>query len=732
MTETSKEVDKTKVYTRSEHKNVNDRENFYNSPDHSKSYSTSTHPKESSLSGGEHHPEGRTEAYLDRPQISSVILLRAYREMKRARLLDEKALTLYKQNKCHFHISCGGHEAVQVAAGLVFRPSHDWFYPYYRDMALVVALGMRNEDFCLSFMNKQDDPNSHGRQMPMHYSHNQLHIVSQSSPTGTQYLQAVGCAVASRKKNLNEVTYVSSGEGACAQGDFHEALNWASRDQLPIVFLIQNNNFAISVHVSEQLAGQSVYKIARGYENLGRFEIDGTNFHDSYYAVREAYHRAQNGIGPSVIEAHVPRIGSHSVSDNQKKYRTDADIERDESRCPIAALESFLIKEWIIDEAGLKTLDTELRAEIEAASEWAEQQLDCTEDEVLHHVYSDPTPWINIKEEPPTGNEITMVDAINYALDEELTRSDITYVFGQDVAGGKGGVFGVTANLTAHHGKERVFNTQLAESSIIGVAIGMATRGLRPIPEIQFGDYIWTAMMQIRNELVMLNYRSAGAYTCPVIIRVPVGGYIRGAHYHSQNIEGTFTHIPGLFVVYPSNATDAGGLLKSAIRGEDPVLFLEHKGLYRQPSARGRQVGPNQLIPLGKARIIRAGSDLTVITWGALVQKSLFAADILHKEGSSIEVIDIRTLVPLDFDTIFASVKKTSRVVIIHEDVQFMGFGAEIAALISDECFCFLDAPIRRLGMKNIPAVGHAEALERSALPQTNEIIELVRSTLNF
>ncbi len=665
-------------------------------------------------------------------ELSKAQLIRAYHDMLVARMADEKAIVLYKQNKCHFQIGVAGHEAIQVAAAQVFKPGHDWFYPYYRDMALCAGLGMTSREFMLNAMNKQDDPNSHGRQMPMHYGHKKLNIVNQSSPTGTQFLQAVGCALAMKKQGRKAVVYVSAGEGTCSQGDFHEALNWAAREKLAVIFVIQNNDYAISVHVSEQLAGQSVSKLAHGYENLAVQDIDGTDFRVSYATVAEAYERALRGDGPTLIEAHVPRLQSHSISDNHLKYRSKEDIDRQQQRCPIAIMRSLLVREKVAATQELQAIEQDVKKEIDEAAEWAEKQQDCSPEDALKHNYVNPDPSCEMSEGAATGEEIYMVDALNHALDEELDRNPAMYVFGQDVAHGKGGVFTVTAGLTAKYGAERVFNAPLAESSIAGVAVGMATTGLKPVAEIQFGDYIWTAMMQIRNELAMMHYRSGGDFSCPAVIRVPVGGYIHGAAYHSQSIEATFAHFPGLFVVFPSNATDAKGLLKAAIRCKDPVLFLEHKGLYRQVYAKGPEGDRDFVVPLGKGKVVRTGSDATIVTWGALVNKSLLAAKELEKEGYSVEIIDIRTIVPLDMDLIFSSVRKTNRVLIAHEDVQFMGYGAEIAAQIAEHCFTVLDAPVRRIGMKYAAAVAHSLCIENAVLPQNEDVLHATRELLAY
>lgn len=665
-------------------------------------------------------------------KISSELLVECYEQMYRSRQIDLKIITLYKQNKCHFQIGVAGHEAIQVAIAKVLRPGVDWFHPYYRGMALCATLGMTDEEFMLMSMNKEDDPTSHGRMMPMHYGHKDLNIVAQSSPTGTQFLQAVGCAHGAKYKGLDEVAYVSSGEGTCSQGDFHEALSWASREKLPVLFCIENNGYAISVPVHEQLGAKDIYSLTAGYENLKRYSVDGTDIVECLKVAQEAFAHMRSGKGPVLIEANVPRIQSHSISDDHNKYMSKDQIEKVRSKDPIKRLRDQLIKQKAIKEKDLAAREEQIKAAIDAAAESAEQKPDCDPADAEKYNYVDADPSTLFAEGTPTGEDIYLVDALNHALDEELSRDPNMIVFGQDVAHGKGGVFTVTSGLTKKYGKNRVFNAPLAESSIAGVAIGLATVGLKPVVEIQFGDYVWTAMMQIRNELAMMNYRSRGDFTCPAVIRIPVGGYIHGGVYHSQNIEGTFSHFPGLFIAYPSNASDAKGMLKAAIRGNDPVLFLEHKGLYRQVYAKGPEGDADCLVPLGKAKVAREGSDLTIVTWGAIVNKSILAANALAEEGVSVEVIDLRTILPLDMDTIVASVQKTGRVLIAHEDVKFMGFGAEIAAQITEQCFQHLDAPIQRVGMKFAACVPHSPVLEQVILPQNDDVLNAAREVLAF
>lgn len=665
-------------------------------------------------------------------QLDADTLVWSYRTMLLSRLLDEKTITLYKQNKCHFQISCAGHEGIQVAAAKVFRAGQDWLYPYYRDMALVVGLGMTPEEILMNAMNKVQDPSSHGRMMPMHYCSIPLRIPPQSSPTGSQFLQAVGCALGAKMKRLDEVVYVSAGEGTCAQGDLHEALNWASRDKLPVVFVVENNDYAISVHISEQLAGSSVATIVQNYENLETHQVNGCDVEASLKVLKAAHERARRGEGPSLVEAHVPRLQSHSISDNHLKYRTPEDLAKEQLRDPIRLTRALILDRKILTQTQVEQIHTELKQLVDKASDDAEATPDPTPADATTHTFKDTAPWEGITEGVATGDDIFIVDAINHALDEELARNPDTCIFGEDVAHGKGGVFTVTAGLTAKYGESRVFNSQLAESSIIGIAVGLATRGLKPIAEIQFGDYVWTGVNQIRNELAMMHYRCAGDYGCPAVIRIPVGGYIRGGAYHSQNIEATFAHFPGLYVLYPSNATDAKGLLKAAIRANDPVLFLEHKGLYRQVYAKGPEGDADYLTPMGKARTAREGTDLTIVTWGALVHKSLLAANLMESKGHSIEVIDIRSIVPLDIEHIYQSVRKTGRVVVAHEDVVFGGFGGEIVAQIAENCFLNLDAPIKRVGMKYAAAVPHAPILEDAVLPQTEDIVRAIEETLGF
>ena len=656
-------------------------------------------------------------------------ILEIYETMVLARKLDTKMMIMLKQGKAFFHMGCSGHEAAQMAAAVALRRGTDWSYPYYRDAAYCLGLGMTSKEQLLGFLAREADPNSGGRQMPQHYSHKKLRIVSQSSPTGTQYLQAVGCAMARRMEKTKDVVYVSSGEGTTSQGDFHEALNWASNAKAPVIFHIQDNEYAISTHKSEQTAG-SVFSMAAGYKNLSRYEVNGTNFFESNLAFKQAIDRARKGKGPSIIVSNVVRLLPHSSSDDQRKYRTPEELEEDRKRDPLTILEDQCIKEKMFSPQDFEKIRDRISKQVDEESVWAESQDHPDVDTALDHIYSHEVPM----SEPdlnPMGNKVVIVDAVNHALKEEMTRNEKMVIFGQDIADPKGGVFTATKGLSDTFGKDRVFNSPLAESSIIGTAIGMAVTGYKPVVEIQFGDYIWTAMMQIRNELITMRYRSNNEWNCPVVIRIPVGGYIHGALCHSQSIDGYFIHMPGIYLAYPSNAADVKGLLKMACRMNDPVVFMEHKGLYRQGYAATEEPGEDYILPFGKARIVTEGDDLTIITWGAMVQKSIEGVKSLGLPKGSVEIIDLRTLNPLDLDSIESSLVKTGKALVVYEDNLTNGPGAEISALIADKYFEYLDGPIRRVAAKDSP-VPYNWFLEEKVLPQTSDVAEAIAELLEY
>ncbi len=689
------------------------------------------------------------------------MLVGIYRTMYLSRRIDDKEIQLKGQNKIYFQISGAGHEAVLVAAGLSMRAGYDWFYPYYRDRALCLQLGMTALEHLLAAVGAEDDPASHGRQMPSHWGHKKLNIVSQSSPTGTQLLQAVGCAEAAYRGRLikelkdradsfkhDEVTYVSFGDGTSSEGELWEAMNTACNLKLPVVFLLEDNGYAISVPVEVQTAGGDAAKLLEGFPNLYIQKCDGTDPLESLETMRRAVAYCRERKGPALVHAKVIRPYSHSLSDDEKLYRPDEERSSDAERDPVKKFGAYLIDRGVIDQDGLQKIKDEIDREVAEAADQALSAAQPSPDTVTQYVFSpdvDPTSKAFDTEDQVelSGNAGTMVDLINRCLHTEMDHDPGIVVFGEDVADcsrdqyletvkGKGGVFKVTANLQRKFGSDRVFNSPLAEANIVGRAIGMATRGLKPVVEIQFFDYIWPAMHQIRNELALLRWRSGNEWKAPVVIRVPVGGYLKGgAVYHSQSGVSTFTQIPGLRVLYPSNALDANGLLRTAIRCDDPVLFLEHKHLYRQAYNKSQYPGDEFMVPMGKAKKVREGSDISIITYGALVQRSIVASKQAEQEGVSVEVIDLRSLVPYDWNAIVETVKKTNRVIVAHEDSQSFGYGAEIAARISSELFEYLDAPVRRVCALDT-FVAYAPQLEDVILPQVTDVAKAIAELKNY
>jgi 2-oxoisovalerate dehydrogenase E1 component len=676
-------------------------------------------------------------------------LIRAFRLMYLSRCLDDREVTLKRQNKIFFQISCAGHEAIQVAAGMVLKPGSDWAVPYYRDRALALTLGMTAEDMLLQAVGAARDPSSGGRQMPSHWSSARLRILTGSSPTGSQYLHALGCATAKSyvAPDSREITLVTSGEGATSEGEFWECMNSACIERAPLVVLIEDNGYAISVPVEKQTAGGNIVNLLGGFPGLLRLEVDGTDFLESYRVMSQAVEHARAGKGPVLVRATVIRPYSHSLSDDESFYKPKVERDHEATRDPLKTFPEYLIQEGILTQRAIEDIIRDTDEEVGELAQKVLREPGPEPGSAFKFLYSDkvdPCSAAFDTEPQLEGGPRTMVDSINRTLAEEMRRDARVIVFGEDVADvsreeylgevkGKGGVFKTTHNLQREFGSKRCFNTPIAEAGIVGRAIGMAVCGLKPVPEIQFFDYIWPAMMQIRSELANIRWRSNNGFSCPVVIRVPIGGYLTGgAVYHSQCGEVAFTHIPGLRVVFPSNALDACGLLRTAIRCDDPVLFLEHKKLYREPYNRSPHPGPDYMIPFGKAKIVKLGQNLTIVTYGALVQRALMATVQLEKQyGVSVEVIDLRTLAPYDWEAICTSVKKTSRVLIAHEDTLSWGYGAEIAARIASELFSDLDAPVGRVGALDT-WVAYNPNLEDEILPQVATIVKESERLLGY
>src|SRR6266849_1637536 len=686
-------------------------------------------------------------------------LLAVHRLMLVSRTLDDKEIQRKNQSQIFFQISGAGHEAVLAAAGLTLKPAYDWFFPYYRDRALCLQLGVTPLEMLLAAVGAKDDPASGGRQMPSHWGHTAFNIVSGSRPTGTQVLHAVGAAEAGviysrvpqipdreSRFHADEITYVSLGEGAPSEGEFWEALNSTCIKQLPVLFLVEDNGYAISVPVEVQTAGGDISRLVRSFPGLHVDSIDGTDFFGSLRAMREATAYVRARKGPAFVHARVIRPYSHSLSDDEKLYKPPAEREAEARRDPIVRFADLLKQNALATDEDLAAMAADVQREVSDAALKALAAPKPAKDTAELWVYSpdvDPTSAAFETPAHPEGKAETMVSAINRTLKDEMARDARIIVFGEDVADaskkdvlplvpGKGGVFKLTHGLQRLYGDDRVFNSPIAEASIVGRGIGMATRKLKPVVEIQFFDYIWPAMMQIRDELTVMRYRSGNTWSCPMVIRVPIGGYLRGGGpYHSQSGESIFAHCPGIRIVFPSNASDAAGLLRTSIRCDDPVLFLEHKHLYRQTYNKGQYPGSEYMIPFGKAAVRREGGDVVVLTWGALVQRSLLAAQQAEKDGISVMVLDLRTIVPYDWDAIAAHVKRTGRVIVAHEDQMTCGFGAEIAARVAGDLFEYLDAPVKRVGALDVP-VAYCPDLEEAILPHSADILRAIRETAEY
>ena len=676
-----------------------------------------------------------------------------------SRKIDDKEIQLKNQSQIFFQISGAGHEAVLVAAGLCLKPSHDWFFPYYRDRALCLVLGVSPYEMFLQAVAAADDPASGGRQMPSHWGSARLNIVSQSSATGSQCLHAVGCAQAGlmyatlpgiddgeRRFKTDEIAYVSVGDGTTSEGEFWESLNTACILRLPVVYLVEDNGWAISVPVEVQTPGGSISRLVSHFPNLLVATCDGTDFGTSFRVMSEAVAYARARRGPALVHASVIRPYSHSLSDDERLYKTPEEREQEARRDPVRKMAALLRTQGLLSEKQIDALHAEVEREVNDAAKRALGAAKPARNTAALWVFSpdvDPASEEFATAPQPEGKPDTMVAAINRTLKDEMAINPRIIVFGEDVADcsrpasleqvqGKGGVFKVTHGLQRLFGADRVFNSPLAEANIIGRAVGMSVRGFKPVVEIQFFDYIWPAMQQLRDEMAMMRYRSGNTWACPMVVRVPIGGYLRGgAPYHSQTGESIFVHSPGIRIVYPSNAQDAAGLLRTTIRCDDPVMFLEHKHLYRQTYNKGEYPGRDYTIPFGKAAVKRDGTDLVVVTWGALVQRSLLAAQQAEKDGISVAVLDLRTLAPCDWASIGEWVTRTNRVVIAHEEQLTCGFGAEIAARIAQDHFQHLDAPVRRVASLDTP-VAYCPDLEEVILPNAASVLAAIQETARY
>ena len=657
-------------------------------------------------------------------EVPADLLVDLYKKMLHVYYLEERVKTFVRAGKVSFHASSRGHEKVQIAMSYLLKSGKDWFFPYYREKALMVGLGMPLKDIFLHMLSKADDPSGGGRNMSEHFSSRDLRVVSPTACTGTQFLPAVGMARAIKCDGRDEIVYVSSGEGATSEGEFFEALNWAVREQLPVLFLIQNNGYAISVPQEIQ-TGSDVEDISRGFD-MRAVHVDGTRFTDMYNDLRPLVHEMRHGGGPRLIEAHVVRLDSHSSSDDQSKYRSQEELDAILKEDPLAHTAGVLLNKGILKDADIRKLHEQIKAAVDKAAEEADASPDPDPPTAVSHIFSGRMP---VAEEgaprSTSATPVTMVEAINHGLREEMQRDPRILMWGEDVADPKGGVFGVTRGLgTAFPG--RVFNSPLAEASIVGVAQGMAIGGYRPVVEIQFGDYSYPGYMQMRNEIPTLRWRSGGVWSCPMVVRIAVGGYIRGGPFHSQCVEALYAHTPGWYIAYPSTAADAKGLIKTACRMDDPVLFLEHKGLYRQVYSKSPEPDGDHLIPFGRARVARQGTDITAVTWGSGVIRCERAADALAEEGISVEVLDLRTIVPWDAEAVVRSVHKTGKAIVVHEAILTGGFGAEVASRIAADAFDHLDGPVRRVAAKD-SFVAYAPSLETFILPSQEEVTSAIR-----
>jgi 2-oxoisovalerate dehydrogenase E1 component len=675
--------------------------------------------------------------------LSGDDLVGMYRTILTARVLDQKIWSLNRMGKAAFVVSGQGHEGAQVGSAWAIRKGHDVVLPYYRDTGVMLTLGMSVEQILLAVLARADDPNSGARQMPNHWGWSAGNVITGSSPIATQLPHAAGLAYAAKLRREDRVAVSYFGEGATSKGDFHEALNFAGIHQLPMVFVCENNGYAISVPMSSESAVDDVADRAHAY-GFGGVIVDGNDPLDVYAAVHSAVRHARRGDGPTLVECKTYRYLAHTSDDDDRTYRTPQEVEAWRKKDPLRRITQYLIEQRLLSEADEERIEAEVKAEVDTAAKAAEAASPPEPATAYARVFarplrptpgapegaSDPAEAPAAMPMPDACTERNVVDTVRWTQQRLLAGDERVVILGEDV-GPRGGVFRATDQLAEEFGQARILDTPLAESSIIGIGIGLALAGLRPIAEIQFADFIHSGFDQLVSEAARIHYRSNGDFEVPLVVRAPWGGGVHGALYHSQSIEATYAHIPGLKVVVPSTPADVCGLLRAAVDDPDPVLFLEHKKTYRLISG----LVPDDdgwRVPIGLAEVAREGDDLTVVTYGLHRHLCLEAAEaVAESDGASIEVVDLRTISPLDRDTVLASVAKTGRCLVVHEDNISFGVGAEVAAIVAEEAFWDLDAPVRRLATADVPSYPFAGPLEAELFIDTAKIADAIRASLS-
>ncbi len=678
------------------------------------------------------------------PNTSNDEVREWYRLMHLGRSLDEKAARYLKMSKgWSYHAPCAGHEGIQLALGLSVQRGSDFLFPYYRDLLTVLAAGLTVEEIVLNGLSKATDPASGGRHMSNHFAKPSMRIQNVSSCVGSHSLHAVGVARAIQRFDGPEIAFYSSGESATSEGYFYEALSGACREKLPVVFVLQNNGYGISVPVHEQSANTNIADNFHGFRNLLVLNCDGTSIFDSWRVMQEACAYAREGRGPAMVHADCVRIGAHSNSDRHELYRDEEELAEARRRDPLLRLRAFILEHEMLGGEELAAIEAENLRLLDEESARAESAPNPDPASVLRHVYADDTHVCPLTNEEFTrimekhGGEaetVTLRDAINRTLRDEFRRNPHTFLWGQDVASrDKGGVFNITKGMLQEFGNVRVFNAPIAEDFILGTANGFCrySDDIWVVVEgAEFADYFWPAMEQLVNT-AHEHWRSNGQFAPNIIVRLASGGYIQGGLYHSQSIEAALANIPGLRIVMPAFAEDAAGLLRCAFRTRGVTIYLEPKFLYNHPWAKTRYPLPELCVPIGRARLRREGGDISIITYGNTVHLALRAAERLAEEGVSCDVLDLRSVLPYDRDAIAATVAKTGKAMVLHEAARTGGFGGEIAAYIGEELFEHLDAPVRRIASLDTP-VGFAKILESAILVGEEQIVTAGRDLAGY